>query len=977
MDAGIFIDHIEESIGEEAKIHPFYEYEPWDIDEPRPQRIIDLAKEYGISLGTDAMFGSAPSLFQTGYLMSHAFIKVKFAGNQVGKTYNVLIDAIIRLTGEIPLSLQNEKGIVLDKKRSITENNIKRFGRYNSISGEYLDRNTREERTSLWDCGHILGAGKYPKDKIVDAGSKIWIVTYSEALKQVWWPTLRGMVPESLLDIKKGSPTSPGFSEREKICHFINGSTIHFITYEQGHTRLEGAGNIQEFEKLVGIVFDEEPPKKDFYNVALQRAPEITLITTPYNGLCFDPKTEILTNNGWRNIDTICFSDKIATWSDGKISLATCDKIYRKTDYGLMKRMIGQGIDAFVTQNHRWPVSPSTTNKKWKMVETQDLKQSHCIPTKGEFTEWKKENRYPTALIRLLGWMITDGTLPKKKRCVTFYQSKTMYPEKCKEIESLLNELGMRFRRTETPYKKKGEDGIAVRWDAYSPDSAVARRESRRGNLVIEDDDYALILRRLGKNPPVSWLYDLTHKQAVTLFKAMNDGDGTILGKDRYKYTQVDRDQAEFWQTLACLLGYSTSLRTHSTPRGDPVHHVYAAHRGVSNVSSLTITDEPYGGDVWCVSTSAGTVVARRGGKIYISGNSWTYYDILMKAEGNDDIDIFHATRFDCPYKTESEIMKILEAMNKWEIGARIFGFHTKQSGRPYFESVYNQLSEKVISAKPYFTSCEIYPSFVWETPLDLARRRDEIRFIETEGRSSWEIYEMPNPKDSYFCAVDTAEGAECEEDEQDRHAAHMFRLPHDDEPDWPVQCATLDTGIDCDQFAPLCMYGCAAYNNALLAPEAVGKSAGTFIYITHGWPFKYTMVVTNELTKKQTSKYGFFTSISNRTKLFDLVGMMMKECVHLPMFGLRHLKVLAQIFGTIVGKRGRPDHAQGERNDALVACGIGYLIFKQSKEQIQNHVSAFIKKELDPWKSRRHHIKETRPVLGSKRGLDERKRTR
>jgi hypothetical protein len=104
----------------------------------------------------------------------------------------------------------------------------------------------------------------------------------------------------------------------------------------------------------------------------------------------------------------------------------------------------------------------------------------------------------------------------------------------------------------------------------------------------------------------------------------------------------------------------------------------------------------------------------------------------------------------------------------------------------------------------------------------------------------------------------------------------------------------------------------------------------------------------------------------------------MMKECADLPMFGLKNLKVLKQIAGTIVGKNGRPDHKKRAHNDALMSYAIGLYVYKVAGEQISNHVNEFERQEnLDPWASRVYVKSETRKVLGSKKGLDERQLNR
>ena len=619
--------------------HPYYLFEPWDI-ESRSDDLYTTAREDGFDLlNPDRVefFGRAPRLFQTGYLFSESFIAAMFASNQSGKSYGACMDLLIQLTGELPIAFRYEKGVDTGIKREVNQKNIRRFGRFDAISGEFLDRNEKARQDNTWNCGTVVGAGEYPKTKLAPHGSKIWIVTYKQARDEAWWPLLKGMIPEHLLD-KTRSQT--GFDNREYCVHLINSASIHFITYEQGPERLEAAGVLQDFEKLWMVLFDEEPPSRKYWATVTQRVDRIRLVTTPYQGM------------------------------------------------------------------------------------------------------------------------------------------------------------------------------------------------------------------------------------------------------------------------------------------------------------------------------------------------SWSYEDILSKSPNSPDIEIYHCTKYDCPYHTTESINRSKETLPAWEIGARIYGFHTDQSGKPYYHGLYDHI-QNALRGKEFYELKKIYPDFVWENPRVIALNRDKIDMCDAyeSDRDAWKIYEMPKPGVAYWMSVDTSEGAAEASEVQDMHCAQILRAPKDGEGEWPVQCAVLDSGIPADEFARVCLYGCAAYNNALMAPEALGKSAGIFLHEITGWPFLFTMVVTNDITRRQTEKVGFFTSSKNRTELFDRVGTMMKENIERPMFGLRHMKTIKEIAGCIVGKRGRPDHAKRGHDDSLMALGIGLYVWKICPQKIQDNSGAFQSKmksetEFEKWAKK---DVETRPLLGSRKGMDRR----
>ncbi len=646
------IEFIEDTMGEKSLLHPYHLFEPWDV-EMRPGWVHEIAKEYSFNLRSpellDIIKGDS-HLFQTGYLMDKGFIAAMFASNQSGKSYVALMDALIQLTGEIPVPLKHEKGYDTGIKRLISRNNILRWGRRDIETGEVIDHDPTQEESPLWHCGNVLGAGMYPIEKLAAKGSKIWIVTYKQARDETWWPQLKGVIPESMRDTSRGVD---GFDNREYIVYLSNEAQIHFITYEQGETRLEGAGNLQEFEKLHMVLFDEEPPTSKYWATVTQRVPQLRIVTTPYKGL------------------------------------------------------------------------------------------------------------------------------------------------------------------------------------------------------------------------------------------------------------------------------------------------------------------------------------------------SWTYEDILVRAGKDPDINVYHCTKFDCPYYTREEIVRSMKTIKKWEVGARVFGLHTEQSGKPYYEELFEEIAQ-AIAVTITFDSKQIYPSFTWTKPLEIARRRDAIEMIDCDEslRDAWKIYEMPVQSEAYWMTVDTSEGSANQEDAQDAHSAQIFRLPRSDEPQWPVQVAVLDTTLPTAEVARLCLYACACYNNCLLAPEAIGKSAGTFLGVVSedttegkdgmGWPFMFTMVTINDLNKKPSTKKGFYTSSKNRTQIFDYVGSLMKDCTHLTHLGIRDLTTRIQVAGCIVGNGNRPDHAKRKHNDSLVCLAIGCYVYKIARQMITNNRDKFSAKgKPDPWGGRQTFEKkrESRPLLGSKRGLDSRRK--
>jgi len=272
--------------------HPFFHFEPWDV-EKRTDEQIKIALEDGIDLYSQELtrhFGTDPHKFQTGYMMSTKFIRGLLAGSQAGKSRAALIENGIQLSGEIPISMRFPKGHVTDVKRIISEENIRRWGRHDSKTGELIDYDTTAqlpEGWSEWDCGCIEGVGIYPEEKIAPPGSEIRIGTYQRAMLETWWPYLtdpnKAVYPEHFFDRNRGNK---GVNVKDRIINMARGCRVVVITYESGSARFEAL-------EVFSTVLDEEPPGNDGYEVfqsAQQHTKYLSVVETPYLGITWSKK---------------------------------------------------------------------------------------------------------------------------------------------------------------------------------------------------------------------------------------------------------------------------------------------------------------------------------------------------------------------------------------------------------------------------------------------------------------------------------------------------------------------------------------------------------------------------------------------------------------------------------------------------------------------------------------------------------------
>lgn len=280
---------------ENASISPFFMYEPWDRDTGLTEEHLEMAREDGVDFKAQEiidLYGDVtkPSLFQTGIVTSTSDITLTVASSQGGKSYAELMRLGMIISGEFPYAFRYARGEDTGIPRLITRENVQRFGRRDARTGEVIDYNWwLDERNKVshpidhasWNCGNIIGAGKFPDGLVAPEGCKIWIGTTRKAYTEMWKPKLdvynpeNCVMPKHFIDQSKGNR---GYSAINDMMHWVRGITVSFITYESGATKFEAA-------RLHRIVFDEEPPKREIFDAALPRAETIAVITTPYRGI--------------------------------------------------------------------------------------------------------------------------------------------------------------------------------------------------------------------------------------------------------------------------------------------------------------------------------------------------------------------------------------------------------------------------------------------------------------------------------------------------------------------------------------------------------------------------------------------------------------------------------------------------------------------------------------------------------------------
>jgi hypothetical protein len=362
-----------------------------------------------------------------------------------------------------------------------------------------------------------------------------------------------------------------------------------------------------------------------------------------------------------------------------------------------------------------------------------------------------------------------------------------------------------------------------------------------------------------------------------------------------------------------------------------------------------------------------------------INGLNWSYHDCYLPAiqNKNSPVKIFTCSQYDSPFQTREKVDAKLLTYKDYEIKSRIFGQFSDVAGKPYY--TYEVTQQFLKAYIPRHTLGKIIPMSTPETARDALDIKMRFEPAEAAGDDVWEIYEKYNQNAAYWLSADVAEGNDNPDDAADYSVAYVRRLPHEGEKD-PVMVAALRSHMRNVEFAWTCLWAAVYYNCALIAPET-GVSADGAVFITTimSYPYLYRHTSTNYKTMQIQSKLGFDSrGGASRKYAFDLIGTWLSN--HLTASGIYHYQLLKELSECITGKGGQPDHPLRGSSDCLVAFGISEYVYDLAKSQIkcnrqrQKEDEYIDKGILFPnILGMNRRVKETRPVIGSRRGMDSR----
>lgn len=351
-----------------------------------------------------------------------------------------------------------------------------------------------------------------------------------------------------------------------------------------------------------------------------QTPSENLLLVYPDDGDCYDDKTEILTNDGWKRFRDLNKTETVMTLNP-KTKQLEWQKPSRYIDKswdGGMVRILSKTTDSLTTPHHKYFIEEKINPSRFVMAK--DLKKhSGKIPRTGVWVGIEKDNILGIPIeqfLKFMGIWLAEGCVAGSKGghifksgyriCITQSKENTK-----NEIRELLKNFPVKF------YEHKN--------------NFIANNKGLWEYLSKLGNSHTKYIPKEIKNLPI--------KELTILVEWMMKGDGTsdatTKGKFRERYYTVSKKLADDFQEILLKIGKSSNVyikkqKEHllkgNIVKADSIMYSISiikskyAYLGDSKESYLST--EYYKGNIYCVEVPNHIVYVRRNGKPLFSGNS-------------------------------------------------------------------------------------------------------------------------------------------------------------------------------------------------------------------------------------------------------------------------------------------------------------------------------------------------------------------
>ncbi len=357
----------------------------------------------------------------------------------------------------------------------------------------------------------------------------------------------------------------------------------------------------------------------DGYNCSYEVVEELLKIKNKVfiigNHDCVDEKTEALTKVGWKKYNEIDEGDLVYSFDDvnEKGVWSSINNIIVKDYEGDLIQLKGTQCDMLMTPNHR-VFHKYVFKKRHPLCNINygyELARNICGEYKIVVSASEKLSEYKITddMLKIVGWVLTDGSILKKYGYIHLYQSK---PKNVEHIRTLLEKCNLIFTEEIRNRQIRAINGRILKGNSLP-------EHTFRLNSVSSK-----IVPLLSKELP-KWLFKLSDRQMKIFLEEVIRGDGTKNKSGNGATLYGSKQFLEQFQILCINKGYRAYLKKNT--RGDFVLNITYKNTWCFNSSckrkEYKFGTEHYKGKVWCLNVPLSNFMVRRNGKHYFTGNCW------------------------------------------------------------------------------------------------------------------------------------------------------------------------------------------------------------------------------------------------------------------------------------------------------------------------------------------------------------------
>jgi ribonucleoside-triphosphate reductase len=403
----------------------------------------------------------------------------------------------------------------------------------------------------------------------------------------------------------KGFTGVPGKISSAPAKHFgvALGQCVNFL-YTLQH-EAAGAQAFSSFDTLLApfIRYD-----KLSYKEVKQKMQEFLFnmnVPTRVGCQCVSQDTEILTPQGWKGYKDIKEGVIIKTFNleTNRIEDQTVTSIYKGIHKGVMYNLTNRIQDQLISPKHR-VVRKIFNGKRYilePIEEVNKLKSPIIIPIAGKNANTKVN--ISDEQIKLMAWIISEGSIEvdgksKHSSRISIYQSEIKNSKKYKEIISLLNHFNLNYSISQK--KGLGDFVKRIRLDAKS--SKVIHKWFGTKESIKFVPHYLL---------------EMDLRQSRIFLDTYIKGDG----HENSKITTTDIPILNDLQIIAVNSEYGFTVLKRKPTLGSKELYILRLIRH-NNTYINRIKKVQYDGVIWCPHTKNETIIAKRNGTVFITGNT-------------------------------------------------------------------------------------------------------------------------------------------------------------------------------------------------------------------------------------------------------------------------------------------------------------------------------------------------------------------